>query len=371
MQRLARELSGEALVTVLAPGDSNALALERNDGLTVRRFAYLWPNTRQSLAYGFGVPENLRRFPSRILQLPFFALAFMFAALRAGREADVFHANWTPTALFALPAAMVHRIPIVLTIMGSDVRDLPTWLTRFILSRVHGISAFGAEAALVADLGFTSTPLKTPVDTSLFNEMIDGSDAARRIGLDPDRPIVAFIARLYDFKDPMTLVDAIPDVLEQDPAVQFAIIGDGVLLDEVRRRVKSLGVAPNVAVPGARSDINEILAASSVFVAISPIENIWSATISEATAVGVPCVMSDAGHTSQIFTSGIDCLMIQPGDSQGLATAIMCLLADSELRGSLVKKCREVHRRHGYDAREIVDRHIETYRAAIQKRNQG
>ena len=369
VQRLARELAKETDLTVVAPGHVDAPSREDVDGLTVLRFTYFWPRRFQGLAYGRGIPENLRKAPWRVWQVPFLLLGFCITTFRITRTTDVIHANWTPTALAALLAARWHGVPIVLTIRGSDVRSLPTSLTRFILRRVDAITAFGSEAEQIRRLGFPlAIPLKNPIDSLTFHENVDGTAAVQAIGLDPSRPIVSLIARLYDFKDPLTFVDAIPRVLEKNEGIQFAIVGDGALLDEVRERVATLGVESSVAVPGARPDINEILAASSVFVAISPVENVWSATITEATAVGTPCILTRAGHTPAIFTSGRDCLMIEPRDVEGLANAILELINQPDLCASIVANCRELHREHGYDTDEIVSRHVAMYKDLMRHR---
>lgn len=369
IRALAKQLAKVAAVTVIAPGDATAPAAEHIGAVRVKRFTYMRPRRWQSVAYGRGIPENLRGNPLRALQLPLFMVAFMRAALAEARTADVFHANWTPAAFAALPAARIHKIPIVVTLRGSDVRSLPGWFTRFVLRRVDRIIAIQHEAEIVENMGFATVPVQTPIDTDLFNPEIDGTAAAMDLGLDPARPIVAFVARLYPFKDPLTVAEAIPAVTRHDPTVQFVLVGAGSQLDAVRQRTKELGVSANVAIPGSRPDVNEILAASTVFLAVSPVENIWSATITEATAMGLPLILTDVGQTSSVFSDGVDCILIKPGDPDALAEAVQRLLNDADLRDRLVTNCRALHRRYGHDAGVIVDEHLKLYREAMTARS--
>ncbi|MBM3679635.1 MAG: glycosyltransferase family 4 protein, partial [Actinobacteria bacterium] len=76
------------------------------------------------IAYGDGIPNNLRARPWLVLLLPAFLLSFAAAARRAARGADVVYAHWLPSALPALATGK----PIVLQLWGSDVelaRRLP------------------------------------------------------------------------------------------------------------------------------------------------------------------------------------------------------------------------------------------------------
>ena len=68
------------------------------------------------IAYGAGIPNNLRRRPWLALLLPLFLLSFALGARRASRDADVVHAHWLPSALPALAT----RKPVVLQLWGSD-----------------------------------------------------------------------------------------------------------------------------------------------------------------------------------------------------------------------------------------------------------
>ena len=365
VRSLALALAKAVDVAVVAPGDAAAPSSEVAGDIRIKRFSYFWPSRLQRLAYGKGIPENLKQRPYLAALIPTFMASFALAAIREARRCDVFHANWTPAALAAWPASRLFNVPIVVTLRGTDVRDLPGWLTRFILSRVDRIIAIQHEAEIVKELGFETIPLQTPIDTTRYDRGIDGSGAIRAIGLDPSRPVVSLVARLYHFKDPLTAVEAVPLVLAERPDVQFALVGDGVLRDEVRARVEELGIGASVAVPGGRGDVNEILAGSDVFLAISPVENIWSATITEATAMGLPIVLTDAGHTSTVFTGDKNCLMVPPRNPRAVADAVLRLVNDPDLAAEIAAGCAALHREYGHDPAAIVESHVDMYRDVL------
>ena len=72
----------------------------------------------------------------QLIQLPILCLMFMLNIIRYAGKADIIHAQWTLSALLALPARWLRRARLVVTARGSDIRLLPAWLNRFIFRRV-------------------------------------------------------------------------------------------------------------------------------------------------------------------------------------------------------------------------------------------
>ena len=74
---LAQELAaGAAAVEVLAPHAGGLPTSERFGQVEIRRFRYFCPASRQAVAYGGGIPTNLRTSWAARLQVPFFLLGF-------------------------------------------------------------------------------------------------------------------------------------------------------------------------------------------------------------------------------------------------------------------------------------------------------
>jgi hypothetical protein len=85
------------------------------------------------IAYGHGIPGNLRRRPWLALALPLFLLNYARAARAAARNADLVHAHWLPSAI----AARATGRPFVVQLWGTDVELArpARWLARRLL---HG-----------------------------------------------------------------------------------------------------------------------------------------------------------------------------------------------------------------------------------------
>ena len=117
-------------VTVVAPHAPGAARRETMEGVRVRRYIYAWPHRLERLAYGDGIPVTLSRNPAMWFQAPALVTAGAAEVLAATRRADLIHAFWTPNAVVSAPAALGRRLPLLLTVLGSDLRMMPRWLNR-------------------------------------------------------------------------------------------------------------------------------------------------------------------------------------------------------------------------------------------------
>ncbi len=365
---LARVLSERGVgVEVLAPHDDHLPRREIWDQVPIHRFVYWRPPGRQRLAYGEGIPNNLRRRPWAALQIPAFLAAFLMAARRTCADCDLVHVHWAPLAWLGLALRRRYGIPVVLSVHGTDVRSLPPFLIRPALARVDAVVASTPETeVLLQRLGVTEYhAIPLPIDEAAFQPGMEAGPVVEELGLRPGDDVVTFVGRLNTFKDPLTLVRAAPLVLAERPQARFVIVGDGPLAGELRTAVRQQGLERAVHLMGARGDAGRFLALSKLFVALSPVENAWSMTIVEAMHMRVPCIITRAGQTERLFTHREDACLIPPGDETALATAIVELLTREEERDRLVRGALTLLQRHGRENERIAQRTISLYRAVI------
>ena len=352
-------------VTVVAPAAPQAAGAEAIDGAEVRRFPYMWPRRWQKLAYRWGIPENLRHNRWLLLQLPFFLLSFLLHALVHGRAADILHAHWIPAGFIGVLAGKVLRKPVVLTVHGSDARLLPRPFCRWVLRHVSEVQVVSVEMQeVVRSLGREGRLIPMSVDEDLFNPRVDAAPVVEEFGLGPG-PVVTFVARLYEFRDPLAFVRAMPLIAARRPDVRFVIVGEGPLKPEVERLAQALGVRERLVLAGERNDVHLFLKASSAFLALSPVDNVWTCAIAEAMLVGVPCIMTDSGHTGGFFTHGQNCYLVPPHDDQALADAVLSVLSDRELATRLVEGANRLLVEKERRAETVLKRTLDLYEQAL------
>ena len=81
----------------------------------------------------------------------------------------------------------------------------------------------------------------------------------------------------------------------------------------------------------------------------------------EAYAAGVPVVASRTGGIPEMLEHGVDGLLVDPGDSPGLAAAVERLIEDETLRSSCVAHARS--RLPAFDVENLAEEYLDVYRA--------
>jgi glycosyltransferase involved in cell wall biosynthesis len=262
------------------------------------------------IAYGHGVVGNLRRRPWLVLLLPFAFVAFVRAARRAARDAELVHAHWLPSALVALAT----RKPYVVQLWGTDVelaRRVP-WLARPLLRRARlaiGASEFLAEAARelgARDVRLVQAPVAIPEE----------------VGEPVDPPHVLFVGRLSPEK-------GILEFLKATEGMPRVIVGDGPLRNCVP---EAIGFVPP-------SEVGAYYERAAVVCVPSRREGVGFAA-HEAMAYGRPVVATAVGGLEDAITDGVTGRLVPPGDVHALREAIERLLADADERARFGRSAR-------------------------------
>ncbi len=148
-----------------------------------------------------------------------------------------------------------------------------------------------------------------------------------RMSFGMEGPTLAFAGRLTAQK---SLEVALAAVAAND-GVSLLIAGDG---DE-RARLEALA-GPTVRFLGAqpRERVVELFHAADASILSSSWEN-FPHTVVEALAVGTPVLATTTGGVAEVVTDGVNGLLVDPGDTDGLAAAIRRYFADGALRERL------------------------------------
>jgi glycosyltransferase-like protein len=85
----------------------------------------------------------------------------------------------------------------------------------------------------------------------------------------------------------------------------------------------------------------------------------WGLVVLEAMAAGLPVVATDIPVFREYLTSGVDALLVPPGDDHALAAALTTVLSDDGARRRLAIRGREVAARYSWEA--SARRHVEVY----------
>jgi glycosyltransferase involved in cell wall biosynthesis/lipopolysaccharide/colanic/teichoic acid biosynthesis glycosyltransferase len=150
------------------------------------------------------------------------------------------------------------------------------------------------------------------------------------LGIDTEAPVVGFVGRLVAEKGIHELLAAARQVRDAMPSVRFLLVGgadtekaDHVTPDVARR----FGLEEACIFAGQRQDMPELYQAMDVFVLPSHREGFPRAPM-EASAMGVPCVVTDIRGCRQAVAHERNGLLVGVGDVDALASAIRRLLQE-------------------------------------------
>lgn len=186
-----------------------------------------------------------------------------------------------------------------------------------------------AEWAGIDQSAITVCANGIPAPTIPFDDHARRRAAARgRLGIGADAIVVSNVGRFSPEKGQRSMIDAAQMLLPQQPSLTWLLAGDGVLLDEMKRYAAGRGVA-NIVFTGRVSDVDELLAASDIFVMPSDYEGMPNAMM-EAMAAGLPCVSTRLSGAVDVAREGIEADYYDARDAKALADRVFALATDPQ-----------------------------------------
>ena len=156
--------------------------------------------------------------------------------------------------------------------------------------------------------------------------------------------VVAFLGSLKPWHGIDVLLAAFEQLVDECPSSQLLVVGDGPLAGAVgeaarrwgRGRIHATGAVPHEEVP-------YWLSLADVGVAPYPeLEEFYFSPLKviEYMAAALPVVASRSGQISETVEDGRTGLLVEPGDAQALATALVELAAQPERRREMGGRAR-------------------------------
>ena len=160
---------------------------------------------------------------------------------------------------------------------------------------------------------------------------------------------IVFVGRLVEIKQPMQIMEIIAKVHDKIPELRAVIVGEGPLDQEMREYAETLNIQDSVHMLGKRSDVEDILGKSKIFLLTSRNEGL-SIAMAEAMASGVVPVVADVGDLSDLVVCGNNGFVVKPNCIEEYAERIVKILQDSQLWSKLsTTACESARQYNGLD----------------------
>lgn len=276
---------------------------------------------------------------------------------------DVIHAhdvNMLPTAWLASRMARSRIIYDAHEIStgreGYDgFRGLVHWIEKRLTPRVDGmITTTGMRAKFFARAYGVARPLVLE-NRPRFVPARASRRIADELALPPERPIVLYQGVMQEGRGLARIVDAAAEI----GGATFVFIGGGRLAGPLHERVEALGIGERVRFIETVDLPRLPDYTASASIGVQALENTClnhyttdSNKLFEYVMGGLPVVASDLPEIGRIVRAH-DCgLLVPPGDTAALASAIRRLVDDADLRERLAENARRAARVLTWESQE-------------------
>lgn len=212
-------------------------------------------------------------------------------------------------------------------------RGLRGWRYRMLVDHVVANCAAVRARVLAAGVAPSRvTLIHEGIDVAPWQNLGAMRAAARAaLSIPNEALLIACAASLRPRKGQRVLLDAFAGLAAGLPQARLILAGEGSDAGALRAHAARLGIAPRVSLPGAIRPVAQLYAASDVFCMPSFAEGLSNACL-EASAAGLPLVVTDAGGLPEIVAHGETGEVVAAGDADVLRAALARLLADPALR---------------------------------------
>ncbi|MFL5824576.1 MAG: glycosyltransferase family 4 protein [Solirubrobacteraceae bacterium] len=276
--------------------------------------------------------------PSGAARIAGGALSDAFALRRVIQERRValVHSN-TTVVLGGAAAAGLARIPHAWHVREIyDARFGRLWPSyRRLLSRAAALPCISDATA--AQFRGSERVHVIPDGLAMSADPLPRAEARRRLGLDPEVPVVAVLGRISDWKGQDVLVRALADPALAVRGTLGLIAGEAWPGAEDRgpnlsQLAAELRVSDRVRMLGFRDDVETVYGAADLVAVPSTAPEPLGDVAIEAAASGCAVVASDHGGLPEIIRDGETGRLVVAGDAGALARAAAELLEDPDLR---------------------------------------
>ena len=181
-----------------------------------------------------------------------------------------------------------------------------------------------------------------------------------RFGIKKDDLIVTIVAGLRPVKDHSTLIKAMKTVVKEIPNSKLLLVGDGSEKAKLMQLTKKLGLQKKVIFLGNRKDIVNFLNVTDVGVLCS-LDECLSIALLEGMACEVPFVATEVGGNPEVIDHRVNGFLVPSKNQEELASKIIKLLKDKDLREKMGKRARYGLTLGGFRVQTMVKRHEKLY----------
>lgn len=294
----------------------------------------------------------------------FFRLvAYCFEVTNFVRRVDVIHlmsnSGWS-WQLYSTPVvwiAYVANTPVIVNYRGGEAKNYLSHSARWVRPTLRKATTLVVPSRYLQkvflEFGFQSQVIPNVIDSSRFYYSKKSNDA--------DLPVQIIITRnLEKIYDIGLAIRAYAELRKHCRKCHLTIAGSGAMEAELKTLVSQMKLEQFITFSGRlnRSQVARLYRSADIILNSSKIDNMPNSLL-EAMASGVAIVSTDAGGIPWMVEESKTALLVPVGDLTALASALIKLTVNQELRQRLSSAGLEEVKRYAWN--EIKHQWIQLY----------
>jgi len=251
--------------------------------------------------------------------MPLHGMSLFFASLKLVKQInkefpfDLIDGHYIyPDGFAAVLLGKYLKKPVILSARGSDINQFARFksikpMIKYALNRAdHVISVCNALKREIVDLGPPAQKISVipnGIDTNCFYPE-DKKKARKKLSLSFDQKIILSVGSLIPRKGFHVILDALPEILQNQEDVHLYLVGEGPYLPVLNEQIMRMNLSNHVTMVGERpnSELKTWYSAADVFCLASSREG-WANVIMESLACGTPVVATNVWGAPEILTT--------------------------------------------------------------------
>lgn len=224
--------------------------------------------------------------------------------------------------------------------MGKLKVTINKYVNLFLCHKIIAVSNFIAKQLI--EFGIPKDRIVTihnAIDVDLFKDVGNKEDLRKTYGYG-DELILIQIGRIEEVKGHKYLIQAVSQIDKEKHNIKALILSTGSKKEEMQQLAKDLNVDDRVIFTGLVKDINEYIIMSDVLV-LPSLGEAFGLVLCEGMILGKPCIASNVHGIPEVVSDGINGILVEPRDVEGIKSAIIKMYDNKELREQMGKQGRE------------------------------
>lgn len=356
---LALEIAKKNEVNVFTTSINSKDHFEEYDGVNVNRYGTKFSIEKSNLSYG-------------LFTRPL------------GFDTDIVHAHFStpPGEIAGARYAKRKKVPFVLTYHGDWQesfggivrRKALSFYNKYLLDKVLSCADiiispseyYIDESRFLGKYRDKIVIIPNGINLEEFNVPLSKEECREKLGLPVNKNIFLFVGNLTPYKGPDFLVKAMQIIVKEVPDTELVFVGSGEMINELKMLSKKLDVDAHIKFTGFVEESLKPLyyKAANVFVLPSTMNTeVFPIVLLEASASGLPMVVSDLNTFKCIIEDGYNGLFTKRGDERNLADAIIHLLENKYIQKEMGEYARK--KIENYSWKRVAEETEKVYREIV------